>query len=102
MSSWPKKVAIACDHAAPELKHKFVDVLKEHGCIVTDFGVPEGSGSVDYPVMAKKVADAVASNEVERGIVLCGSGIGVSIAANKVNGIRCALCHDHLTAQLSR
>lgn len=96
-----KKIAIGSDHAGVEAKQMLVDFLKNDGYEVNDFG-PYTTESVDYPDYAKKVAKAVQSNEADCGILLCGSGIGVSITANKFRGIRAPLCHQALEAKLSR
>lgn len=95
------KIAIACDHAGFELKQKIVDHLKTSGHEVIDLGT-DSNEPVDYPVYGKACGEAVASGEAERGIVVCGSGIGISIAANKVKGVRCALCTDVELARMSR
>ena len=95
------KIAIGCDHGALELKNALVPHLQKKGYEVKDFGT-YSSDSCDYPDFAGAAAKAVASGECDRGIVLCTTGIGVSIAANKVNGIRCALLSDMLSARLSR
>ena len=95
------KLAISSDHGGFELKEALVAFLKERGHEVSDLGTTTPA-PVDYPEYALKVAKAVASAEFERGIILCGTGIGVSIMANKVKGIRCALCHDIYTARISR
>ncbi|MHB0886147.1 MAG: ribose 5-phosphate isomerase B [Bacillota bacterium] len=95
------RVAIGCDHAGVDLKHEVVKYLKEQGVEVTDFG-PEGADSVDYPDYARKVAEAVRGGAAERGVLICGTGIGMSISANKVPGIRAALCHDVYSARLTR
>ncbi len=94
-------IAIACDHAGPALKEEIKALLNDMGYSYRDFGT-DTSDSVDYPVYASRAAYAVASGECEKGIVICGTGIGVSIAANKVKGIRCALCSEPLSAQLTR
>lgn len=91
------KIAIGADHAGFELKDKMAVLLKELGHEVSDFGT-HSSDSVDYPDYALKVSNAVFKGEAERGILFCGSGIGVSIAANKVKGIRAAICHDTYSA----
>ena len=95
------KIAIACDHGALALKKTVIDHLKNQGHTVMDFGTrtPE---SCDYPDYAAAAARAVASGEYERGIVLCTTGIGVSIAANKIDGIRCALLADSWSAKMTR
>ena len=94
-------IAIACDHAGPALKEEIKEMLGGMGYTVKDFGT-DTSDSVDYPVYASRAARAVASGECEKGIVICGTGIGISISANKVKGIRCALCGDPLSARLTR
>ncbi|MEI7883734.1 MAG: ribose 5-phosphate isomerase B [Clostridia bacterium] len=95
------KIAIGSDHGGFELKAYLKSMLVEKGYQVTDFG-PDTSDSVDYPVYAKKVAAAVVAGEAERGILLCGTGIGMSIAANKINGIRASLVHDSFSAHATR
>jgi len=95
------KIAIGCDHGALALKNKLVSHLQEKGYEVCDFGT-HTPDSCDYPVYAAAAARAVASGECDRGIVLCTTGIGISIAANKVKGIRCALLSDIKSAELTR
>lgn len=95
------KIAIGCDHGAYALKEKVIAHLKGEGYEVEDFGT-HSTASCDYPDYAIPAAKAVASGECDRGIVLCTTGIGVSIAANKVKGIRCALLSDIMSAQLTR
>lgn len=94
-------IAIACDHAGPALKEEIKAMLAEMGETVSDFGT-DTADSVDYPVYAARAARAVASGECEKGIVICGTGIGISMAANKVKGVRCALCSEPLSAKLTR
>ncbi len=94
------KIAIGSDHGGFQLKETVKDYLLEKGIEITDLGC-FSPDSVDYPDFARKVAEAVASGTFEKGILLCGTGIGISISANKVKGIRAALCHDHLTASLA-
>lgn len=94
-------IAIGCDHGGYELKQKILAHLRQHGLEYRDFGC-DSTASVDYPVYGKAVAHAVASGECEKGIVICSTGIGISIAANKVKGIRCALCSDPLSAEMTR
>lgn len=94
------KIAIGSDHGGFSLKEIVKDYLQENDYDVTDLGCFSGE-SVDYPDFALKVAEKVASGEFEKGVLLCGTGIGISISANKVKGIRAALCHDHLTASLA-
>lgn len=95
------KISIACDHGAVDMKNMLVSYLEERGHQVTDFGT-HCAASCDYPEFAAAAAHAVASGECERGIVLCTTGIGMSIAANKVKGIRCALLSDVVSARLTR
>ena len=95
------KIAIGCDHGALALKNKVVSHLQAKGCEVVDFGTYT-LDSCDYPDFAGAAAKAVASGACEKGIVLCTTGIGVSIAANKVRGIRCALLSDLMSARLTR
>lgn len=95
------KIAIACDHAALKLKNDVIEKLGKEGYEVEDFGVYEQK-SVDYPDYALPVAEAVASGKADKGILICGTGIGMSIAANKVKGIRCALCSDTFSAHATR
>ena len=95
------KIAIGCDHGAFDLKNVVVKHLQGKGYEVCDFGC-YSLDSCDYPDFAKAAAEAVASGECEKGIVLCTTGIGISIAANKVKGIRCALLSDPLSARMTR
>lgn len=95
------KVAIASDHGGMEIRKEIVSLLEEMGLEYEDLGC-ECSSSVDYPDYAIPVAEKVANGEVDRGILICGTGIGMSIAANKVMGIRCALVHDLFTAKVTR
>ena len=95
------KISIACDHGAYMLKNKVAQHLKNEGHEVVDFGT-NGPESCDYPDFAAQAARAVAQGECERGIVLCTTGIGVSITAKKVTGIRCALLSDVLSAKMTR
>ena len=95
------KIAVGCDHGALALKNKLVSHLEAKGFEVKDFGTYT-LDSCDYPEFAGAAAKAVASGECDKGIVLCTTGIGVSIAANKVKGIRCALLSDLMTAKLTR
>ncbi len=94
------KVAIASDHAAVDLKALIVAHIKQN-YVVIDLG-PESASSVDYSDFAKKVTDAITSQKADMGILICGTGIGMSIAANRVKGIRAALVHDEFTAQMAR
>ncbi len=94
-------IAIASDHAAFEMKQYLVKVLLKRGHNVIDMG-PLNSDSTDYPVYGKKVAGAVSRGEVQQGILICGSGIGMSIVANRFKGVRAALVHDLYTAQMAK
>ncbi len=94
-------IAVGCDHGGFELKEKILAHLKERGIEYTDLGCYSAE-SVDYPVYAKKVAHMVAEGKAELGILICTTGIGVSMAANKVRGVRAALCSDPLSAELTR
>ena len=95
------KLVIGADHGGFDLKENIKQYLDEHGIAYTDYGThtPE---RCDYPVIAKKVAEAVADGTFDRGILICGTGIGIGIAANKVHGIRAALCHDMFSAEYCR
>ena len=95
------KISIGCDHGALALKNKVAEHLRNRGFEVLDFGT-HTPDSCDYPDFAAAAARAVASGECEKGIVLCTTGIGVSIAANKIDGVRCALLSDSMTARLTR
>ncbi len=95
------KIGIGSDHGGFELKEIVREHLEKLGIEIVDFGT-YNKDSVDYPEYGKTVAQAVVNKEVERGIVICGTGIGISIAANKVKGIRCALCGDTYSARMSR
>lgn len=94
-------IAIGCDHGGYALKQEIMKHLEERGLEVKDYGC-YSEESVDYPVYGKAVAQAVASGECEKGILICGTGIGISITANKVKGIRAALCGDCFSAQATR
>ena len=95
------RLAVGCDHAAVAMKNEIVRDLRAAGMQVEDVGTLN-LDSVDYPDLAALVAARVASGAADLGIALCGTGIGVAIAANKVHGIRAAVCHDVTTARLSR
>ena len=95
------KIAIGNDHAALELKNHIVEYLRKEGHEVVNFGT-DTPASTDYPIYGARVAHAVAGGECERGVVICGTGIGISISANKVRGIRCALCSEPVSARLTR
>ncbi|MEA4973877.1 MAG: ribose 5-phosphate isomerase B [Candidatus Metalachnospira sp.] len=94
-------IAIGCDHGGYYLKQEIIDFLKKSGYEYKDYGTYSDE-SCDYPEYAKKVAHAVADGECEKGILVCGTGIGVSIAANKVKGVRAALVHDCFSAKATR
>ena len=95
------KIALGCDHGGYELKEYIIQVLKRLGHEVEDFGC-HSLDSCDYPDFGAAAARAVAEGKCERGIVICTTGIGISITANKVKGIRCALCSEPLSAELTR
>ena len=95
------KIAIACDHGGYLLKQDILIWLEENNIDYEDFGC-YSTESVDYPVFAERAARAVAAGECDKGIVICTTGIGISISANKVKGIRCALCSDPLSAKMTR
>lgn len=95
------KVSIASDHGGFDLKEAVKAYLTDKGYEVVDFGT-NSKDSCDYPEFARPAAQAVADGKVDKGIVICTTGIGVSIVANKVNGVRCALCHNEYTATMTR
>ncbi len=95
------KIAMACDHGGYDLKTDLMAWLTEQGHQVEDFGCP-GRDSCDYADFAGPAAQAVAEGRCERGIVICTTGIGVSIAANKIQGVRCALCSESWSAEMTR
>lgn len=94
-------IAIGSDHGGFEMRQKVMEHLKERGLAYKDFGCADKS-SCDYPIFGEAVAKAVASGECDRGIVICTTGIGISMVANKVQGVRCALCGDPVSARLTR
>ena len=96
-----KKIAIGADHAGFELKEKIKSFLNEQGYEITDFGT-NSTDSVDYPLIAKALSTSVAAKNPPKGILICGTGIGMSIAANKIKGIIAAHCCDVETAKLAR
>jgi ribose 5-phosphate isomerase B len=96
-----KTIAIGSDHAGVELKEEIVALLKEMGFGVKDVGTND-SQSVDYPDFGERVADAVSKGEIEMGILICGTGIGMSIVANKFPNVRAALCGEPFSAKMSR
>ena len=95
------KIAIGCDHAGFILKNKVIDYFREQGIPFNDYGT-DSTESCNYPDIAKVVANAVLSGECDLGILICGTGIGMSIAANKFKGIRAACCSDTFSARLTR
>ena len=95
------KIGIANDHASVEMKQQVVAYLKEKGYDVVNYGT-DSTESCDYPVYGEKIGHAVVSGEVDFGIAICGTGLGISLAANKVYGIRAAVCSEPYTARLSR
>lgn len=94
-------LALACDHRGYELKQEIINYLNSKNIEFIDFGCTS-TDAVDYPEYGKKAAHAVASGQCDKGIIICGTGIGISISANKVPGIRCALCHDCFSAAATR
>lgn len=94
-------IAIGCDHAGIELKKEILSLLNELQIRYIDFGT-DTSASVDYPDFGEKVSDAISSGKIEKGILICGTGIGMSIVANKFPGVRASLCNDLFTAKMSR
>ena len=94
-------IAIGCDHGGFALKQEIIEHFKATNVAYKDFGC-YNTDSVDYPEYAKMVSEAVLSGECEKGVLICGTGIGISIAANKIPGIRCALCHDVFSAEATR
>jgi len=95
------KIALGCDHRGLGLKREVMKFLEQSGYDCKDFGC-QGAGVVDYPDFARKVGEAVASGEFDQGILICSTGIGMSIAANKIAGVRAALCCDTFTAERAR
>ncbi len=94
------KIYIGCDHAGYEMKKEIIAFLQQKGHEVEDMG--GDGGRIDYPIVAKRVGTAVAAEEGARGILVCGTGIGMSLAANKIKGIRAALCADHFSTKYTR
>lgn len=94
-------IALGSDHGGFQLKREVIHYLESQNIEYKDYGTYDEK-SCDYPVYAKKVANAIVEGECEKGILICGTGIGISIAANKVKGIRAALCHDTFSAQATR
>lgn len=96
-----KPVVIASDHAGLELKSLLVEALRAQGHEILDLGT-DGAESVDYPDFGHALAEVVAAGRAERGVLVCGTGIGISIAANRHAGVRAAVCHDETSARLAR
>ena len=96
------KIGLGCDHGGYNLKLEIKKYLEAKGIECVDFGTNNAEESVDYPIYGQKVAEAVVANEVDYGIVCCGTGIGISLAANKVPGIRCAVVSDVFSAKMSK
>eukprot|EP00455_Lapot_gusevi_P012570 TRINITY_DN159_c0_g1_i1.p2 TRINITY_DN159_c0_g1~~TRINITY_DN159_c0_g1_i1.p2 ORF type:complete len:157 (+),score=65.84 TRINITY_DN159_c0_g1_i1:78-548(+) len=101
MAAAARKIVIGADHGGYALKEELKEFMRTQNVEVIDVGT-FNCEKVDYPDVAASVCEKVLSNEAEKGIVVCGTGIGISIAANKIEGIRCALCHDHYTALMAR
>ena len=95
------KIALGADHRGTDVRNHLIESLKQQGCEVVDMGT-HGDKACDYPDVAHAVASAVARGSAQRGILVCGTGIGMCIAANKVRGVRAAPCHDVITAEMSR
>lgn len=95
------KIAIGSDHGGVELKQHVLEYLRNKGVEVVNFGT-DTTDSTDYPIYAERVSRAVVSGECDKGIVVCGTGIGISISANKIHGVRCALCSEPVSARLAR
>ena len=95
------KIAIASDHTGVELKSEIIKYLKELGYEVSDFGT-NSAESIDYPIYGKKVSEEISKGNYDGGVLICGTGIGISLAANKVKGIRAAVCSEPYSAKLSK
>ena len=95
------RIAIGNDHGAVELKQHLVKYLEGQGHEVVNFGT-DSTASTDYPIYAARVAKAVVGGDCEKGIVICGTGLGISMAANKIKGVRCAVCSEPVSASLAR
>ena len=94
------RIGFACDHAAVDLKNALMEHLTEQGHECVDYGVKAPTEKVPYPIMGRKVAEAIKSGEVEKGVLVCGTGVGISMAANKVPGIRAGVCSEPFTARM--
>ncbi|CAG9335388.1 unnamed protein product [Blepharisma stoltei] len=95
-------IAVGCDHEGHDMKVQLVQYLSRKGISVIDVGTNNSTNAVDYPVYAKLVCDKVLSGEAQRGLLICESGIGMSMAANRFKGIRCAVCHDYFGVLMTR
>lgn len=95
------RIAIGCDHVGYQLKLHIIDYLEGKGYEVKDFGT-DSEERTDYPIYGKKVAEEIVSGRADKGILICGTGVGISLAANKVNGIRAVVCSEPYSARLSR
>ena len=96
------KVGFGCDHTAINLKKELMEYMTEKGYECVDYGAYDASVRVDYPDQGQKVAEAIIAGEVEKGVLICGTGIGISMAANKIKGVRAALCSDCFSAEATR
>ncbi|HOO55226.1 MAG TPA: ribose 5-phosphate isomerase B [bacterium] len=101
MTGTPKKISMGCDHAGYNLKKYLAEKLAAAGYEIVDVGT-DSTDRVDYPVYGREAAEKVAAGVCDRGILVCGSGVGMSISANKVRGVRAVLCNEPFTAKLSR
>ena len=96
------KVGFGCDHTAIDLKKELMEYMTEKGYECVDYGAYDAKVRVDYPDQGQKVAEAIIAGEVEKGVLICGTGIGISMAANKIKGVRAALCSDCFSAEATR
>ena len=95
------KIGFGCDHTAVGLKNILMEHLQKRGFECIDYGTTDPNAKADYPDYGLKVAEAIKSNEIEKGVLVCGTGVGISLAANKVPGIRAAVCSEPCTAKLA-
>ena len=95
------KVGFGCDHTAIDLKKELMEYMTEKGYECVDYGAYDAKVRVDYPDQGQKVAEAIIAGEVEKGVLICGTGIGISLAANKVPGIRAAVCSEPYSAEMT-
>lgn len=96
------KIGFGCDHVAVELKNSLIEHIRKRGYECVDYGAYSSEKRIDYPKPAKAVAEAIMRGEVEKGVLICGTGIGISISANKVPGIRAAVCSEPYSAKLTK